>query len=326
MKALFFTLFIFASLFVAYDYFGMPVGQKLIFKSLNQAAEATQDSGSSSPADTETAPASSHTTAADSSTATPEPNAEPSTGSQMSASSSSSTTSTAAPTTKPVVDPSGFVPPNFSSMETLTKGWSVIPASAFPRPVTLKKDAAFKMSAGSITVKAGTSATALAFAQGQLQLAPNATSTARAVVSVDDTDLKDLLLSGYEKWKVARVSILRDAHLRRLARATSAPSTPVVAGSNTVDAAGKPVQSASGSYPLLVAHLKSGEVTEIKAENVKRWGDAVATTWEGKPAYAVPVSCEVSTIFGPQPVDAQAIIVSGRVKGWFYSGSGEPVP
>jgi hypothetical protein len=325
MKSLLVTLLIFASVFVAYDYFAAPVGEKIIFKSMNTpsadsapAVESSSDSKEISPVATSTPPPSST-----------EPNEQTGTASQMPSpppTSSATTATSAASSVKQPVDESGFVPPNFSTMETLTKGWTVIPSSAFPRPVTLKKDAAFKMSAGSISVRAGTSATALAFAQGQLQLAPNATSTARAVVPVDDTDLKDLLLSGYEKWKVNRVAILRDAHLRRLARAKSAPTTPIVASSDTVDAAGKPVQSASGSYPLLVAHLKSGEVTEIKAENVKRWGDAVATNWEGKPAYAVPVSCEVNTIFGLQPVDAQAIVVNGRVKGWFYSGSGEPVP
>lgn len=326
MKSLFITLLLFAVAVAAFDYFGNPPGQKFIFKSLNTPApEDAEDSPPQSPASTATTtvPTESSSPAAPSSEPAPA-TAAPSTSPMPSTAGSASGSTSTQPAT--AADPSGFVAPSFSPMEALTKGWSVIPASAFPRPVTLKKDAQFKMGAGSITVRAGTSATALAFAQGQLQLAPNATSTARSVVSVDDTDLKELLLSGYEKWKVNRVAILRDAHLRRLARAKEVTTAPVAASSTTVDAAGKPVQSASGSYPLLVAHLKSGEVTEIKAENVKRWGDAVATTWEGKPAYAVPVSCEVNTIFGLQPVDAQAIIVAGRVKGWFYSGSGEPVP
>ena len=32
------------------------------------------------------------------------------------------------------------------------------------------------------------------------------------------------------------------------------------------------------------------------------------------------------TVFGLQPTEAQAIVSGGRVKGWFYTGSGEPVP
>jgi hypothetical protein len=34
----------------------------------------------------------------------------------------------------------------------------------------------------------------------------------------------------------------------------------------------------------------------------------------------------VNTVFGLQPVEVKAVVQKGRVTGWFYAGSGEPVP
>jgi hypothetical protein len=314
MKSLFITLVLLAAAFVAFDYFGNPPGKKIIFKSMNDSVE-----DETPPVAAAAVPAVPVQSAAPAGGAANAPSAAPG-----NASAPAVNAGAAAEVSKPQPDATGFTLPSFEPMESMTKGWTMIPASAFPRPVVLKKDASFKMGAGNITVRGGTPAVALAFSQGQVQLAPNASSSARGVVPVDDTDLKELLLTGYEKWKEVRVGILREAHLRRAAREKAAPVAAASPGE--VDAGGKPVQSISGSYPLLVAHLKSGEVTELKPGNVHRWGDAVATTWEGKPAYAVAVRADVNTIFGLQPVEAQAIIVGGRVKGWFYSGSGEPVP
>ena len=47
---------------------------------------------------------------------------------------------------------------------------------------------------------------------------------------------------------------------------------------------------------------------------------------EGKPAWSIKVQADVDTVFGLQPAEAQALVRDGRVKGWFYTGSGEPVP
>jgi hypothetical protein len=313
MKSLFITLLVFAAAIAAFDFFGSPPGQKFLFKHLNEGVVVEEPTDSAKSAAT-AAPVTDPAEAA-STPPTPSPT--------MTAPAPVAAVPEVMP--KKPVDPSGFIEPNFQPMEKLTSGWTVIPSSAFPRPVTLKKDAPFKMSAGSSVIRAGTATVALAFAQGKLQLAPSAGSSARAVVEVDDTDLKDLLLKGYETWKVNRIAILKDAHLRRLARAKAAPA-PVAASSASIDPAGKPVQNIDGKYPLLVEHLKSGEVTELKLDNIHRWGDAVATTHEEKPAYSILVQADVNTIFGLQPVEIKAIVQGGRVAGWFYAGSGEPVP
>lgn len=306
MKALFVTILVFAVAFCAYDYFGAPPGQKIIFKSMN----VTEDAGAMPPPappvenkpDAEApAPKTDAPVVADSAPPPPPPPSVP----------------------PPVKDPTAMAAPKFESIESLTKNWSSIPKSAFPRQVTLKKSVPFKMSAGSSTIPAGTTVTAIGFDQGQLALAPTPTSSARAAVVLDDTDLKSLLNEGYETWKVARAEMLKKAHEQRLAaKASGKADAPAPAG----DPSQAPARSSDGSYPILVSHINSGEVNEIKVKNVHRWGDPESSQFEGKPAWAVKIQFDAETVFGLQPAEAQAIIAGGRVKGWFYTGSGEPVP
>jgi hypothetical protein len=204
----------------------------------------------------------------------------------------------------------------------LTKNWSFIPKTAFPRPVHLRKALPFKMSVGSSTMNAGATVTALGFDNGSLTLAPSATSTARAAAAIDDTDLKIVIAEGYERWKTVRTDLLKKAYDRRMTNRSSDAATAAPAG----DPAVAPTRAADGTYPILTAHLNSGEVNEIKLKNVRSWGDAVASQFEGKAAWAIKIAFDAETVFGLQPAEAQAIVSAGRVKGWFYTGSGEPVP
>jgi hypothetical protein len=321
MKSLFVTALFFAAAFAAYDYFGAPVGQKLLFKHLNAVAPSAPESTTlveelppvevapvASPARDEVA--ASPVVTADAAAPTAPPAPPPTTPVEKA----------------PVTEANGFTPPNFETIEALTANWSSIPPSAFPRPVTLLKDALFKMSVGGATIKAGAKATALSLQGSQLMLAPTETSAARAMLPIDDTDLKASITSGYERWKVARVTALRRLHERKLAEAANANSSAPTAAPGSVDPAGKPIAGVDGSFPLLIAHLKSGAVTELLAENIRTWSEAVPFMHQGKPAWSVKVSAEVNTLFGLQPVEIMAVVRDGRVEGWYYTGTGEPVP
>jgi len=312
MKALFFTLLFFGAAFAAYDYFGAPVGEKIIFTDLNKVT-VTEETAYTAPTPTSDEP----------------PREIPPIPQDMPAPAKPAETKPVADappppaSDEPKADASGFTPPKYDTLDTLTKGWTFIPATAFPRPVHIHKMVPFKMSVGSSNMNAGAEVTALAFSNGMLQLAPTAASTARAVVPLDDTDLKAVLQSGYENWKTLRTAALKRAHERRLANQSAAPAaTPAAA----TDPAVPPERASDGSYPLLVAHLNSGEVTEVKAKNIHQWGTAEAMMFEGKPAWSIKVQVDVDTVFGKQPAEVQCIVASGRVKGWFYTGSGEPVP
>ena len=314
MKALLVTILIFAGAFTAYDYFLAPPGQKMIFKSLNAGAEVA--AATSTPATTE-----SGIPVPEIPQDKPKGEAPPSAEKDAPAPATAATpaTSEAPP---PVPNPTGMAVPKFEPLETLTKGWTFIPKTAFPRQVHLKKAVPFKMSVGSSNLNAGAEVTALGFDNGLLTLAPTVSSSARAAVPLDDTDLKGVLLENYEKWKVLRIAWLKDARERRLASKATAPPQPAPAA----DGSQAPTRGSDGAYPLLVSHLTSGEVNEIKAKNVHSWGDPVAMQFEGKPAGGIKIQFDAETVFGLQPAEAQAVVAGGRVKGWFYTGSGEPVP
>jgi hypothetical protein len=306
MKALFITLLIFGGAFLAYDYYGAPPGQKLVFKSLNSMPAIRPVPASEvreAPAAPEARPAA----------------APPVATAPMKAKDSE-------PVAKPLPVPAKVSSgPHFESIETLTGNWQQIPASAFspPREVKLLQDAEFKMSVGTSKVAAGGVAFAIAASNGVLTLAPTATSPARAQLPLDATDLKARLTAVYETWKLARAEELKAIAARKQQMAAA----PVVAPSSSeVDAGGKPIRSGDGTYPLLIASMKRGQVTEITPENITGWQEAQPAPIQGKNGWAVKVNYHARTIFGDFPVEAQALILDGCVTGWYYTGSGEEVP
>ena len=87
-----------------------------------------------------------------------------------------------------------------------------------------------------------------------------------------------------------------------------------------------PQRDASGAYPVLVASLQRGDITEFKLGDVSRWGDPVASTLDGRPVWTIPVQCQSHTKFGNFTVETTAqVSPEGKVT-WRYADSGEPVP
>jgi hypothetical protein len=301
MKSLFITLLILGGAFLAYDYFVAEPGTKIVFKSLNPPPKAKVVK-SATPEPEVKVPEAAPTPVVEA----PRP----------------VVTASAPPPSAPTPAPAPAAPKS-DSIEVLTGNWMKIPPSAFPREVKLLQDAEFKMSVGSSKVLAGSKAYAVGASQGILTLAPTATSPARAQMPIDSTDLKPQLTAIYEAWKIKRAEELAANALRRQQLA----SQPVVAASaSEVEPDGKPVRASDGSYPLLLASIKNGQVTEIKPENIQGWQDPQTTVVEGKPAWAVKVNFQANTVFGLYPAEAQALVVNGKVKGWYYTGSGEEVP
>lgn len=231
-----------------------------------------------------------------------------------------------APTPEPAKPKEGeFVPPDFPPIETVVGNWSAIPKSAFPRPVKMNRQFEFKIKIGSGTassvVPAGRDVIAVA-QQGQtLVIAPTPDSTARGEVSMEDTNLKDVLTSTYDKWKVWRVETLRRAHeFKKTAGSRVVKSGPTVAGDD------KPEKNADGAYPLLLASMSAGEVTEIKPDNIKEWGEVAREKIDDTDFWTIIVKYETVTMFGKFDTEAQARIKNGKVLKWVYTGSGEVVP
>ncbi len=303
MKSLFITLLIIGSAFLGYDYFLAPPGDKVVFTDLNPPKKPKVVA---QPVAEPVKPAEAPAPETPKSVEVPAP----------------TTPAPAAPQVVAVAQPTG---PKPGSIEALTKDWQAIPATAFPREVTLLKDTEFKMAAGASKMAAGRKVQALSLSAGTLTLAPAAGSTARANVALDDTDLKAVLTDIYEKWKVARAAYLKEMAAKKK---LNAPTVSVAQNTNAAeaDAAGKPIRSSDGSYPLLVASMRRGQVTEIKPENISSMGEPQPAKVQGKDGWAIRVGFEAKTVFGPQPTEAQALIVNGQVQGWFFTGSGEEVP
>lgn len=230
------------------------------------------------------------------------------------------------PTPEPTKPKEGeFVPPEFPPIETIVGNWSTIPKSAFPRPVKMNRQFEFKIKVGSGTassvVPAGRDVIAVA-QQGQtLVIAPTPDSAARGEVSMEDTNLKDVLTTTYDKWKVWRVDTLRRAHeYKKNAGSRIVKGGPTVAGDD------KPEKNADGAYPLLLASMSAGEVTEIKPDNIKEWGDVAREKIDDADYWTIIVKYETVTMFGKFDTEAQARIKNGKVLKWVYTGSGEVVP
>ena len=149
----------------------------------------------------------------------------------------------------------------------------------------------------------------------------------RGQVAMDDTDFKEVFAAAYEQVKIVQTENARKAHAYRLAAAERAQNAPAsAAGGGASSSNDKPVKDADGSYPLLVASMKAGEVTEIKTDNIKSWGDPAQEKIDDKDYWTVNVKYETQTMFGKFETEAQARIRNGRVEKWVYTGSGEIVP
>lgn len=232
----------------------------------------------------------------------------------------------------PPVDPDAFVAPVFPPVEELTQNWAAVPKNFFAKPkqVTVKRDLEVKMQMGKATAASTFKAGSKIFVMDQqgpnLVVGAAEGSPMRGQVAMDDTDFKEVFATIYEQVKVQRTEEARRAHEYRLAaaeRAANAPADTKGGGSSSND---KPVKDKDGTYPLLLASMKSGEVTEIKPENIKSWGDVAQEKIDGTDYWTVNVKYETQTMFGKFETEAQARVKNGRVDKWVYTGSGEVVP
>ncbi len=230
--------------------------------------------------------------------------------------------------TKKEEDPNEFHPPQFPALDDVVKGWKEIPKKAFPRPVKLLKAVEFVMPIGKSKVGPGGMATAVDQDGDNLIVAPTETSPARSQVSIDDTDLKQTLSQAYETWKVEMVAYKRrqfefrkNAATRQSEAPSKDPKKAVANASND-----KPERAGDGTYPLLLASMKGGQVTEITPTNIKKWGEATQEKIDGKNYWCVIVNYTTKTMFGDFDTEAQARVLNGKVEKWVYTGSGEVVP
>jgi len=298
VKAFFITLLLLGGAFLAYDRFFTPPAQRIVFKDGSPAPAPV-----SAPAPTigDVAPLND----------TMQPKA-------------AGTAKAGTPSV--AVDPNAFAPPQVESVEALTKNWTFIPRTAFPRPVKLSADVEMKMSVGSSRMAAGSSVIAIGFENGMLVVTPTEGSTARGQVPLDGTDFKSQIAAGYARWKTWKIDAAKKAWEDRKRATAVASAKAGVDMSNAISAGGQPVQNPDGSYNLLLASIHTGQVTDIRPEKVRKWGKAYQEMVDGKMSWLVNVDYESMTIFGPMDTQARATIQGGKVVSWNFTGSGEEVP
>jgi len=182
----------------------------------------------------------------------------------------------------------------------------------------------FQMSVGKSSMPAGASVVVVGQENGWLMIAPSPGSPARAQISLDDCDFKSQLVADYESWKVARLDQLKRQFERKKLLEKNGPAAGPV-NASFVDASGKPTRSGDGTYPLLLAKIHRGEVTEITPTNITRWEEAVQETVNGVPTWSIGVTFTAKTMFGPQTVETVAHVQGGKVTSWVIKGSGEAV-
>jgi hypothetical protein len=305
LKSLFMTLLILGGAFLAYDYYLAPDADKLVFKKpgAKPVTVAPVVAAPPNPVPQETV-------------TTPPP--------AVATSSPPVAPITQAPTPTPAVTPAptsldGFVPPTIPDVASATVNWTRIPSTAFPRPVKLSKGIAFKASFGATQVPAGTEVTVMSAQDKMLTVAPNPQSELRGTVELESTDLQATLTQAYESWRAKRIEAARQSWQHRKENA-AAPESITPASDD------KPEMGPDGTYPLLIASMKAGDVTDITPANIIRWGQPVRGEYKGQPCWDIPVDFNAQTAFGKISASAVAKVVRGRVVGWFYEGSGEVVP
>lgn len=216
-----------------------------------------------------------------------------------------------------------FVPPQLEPLESLTKNWTVFPPAAFPRHVKLSKAVTLRLENGTTTVlPAGSHAVAVDAQASVLGISLTESSPAYGHTFVHDTDLPAQVRASYEKWKKGRIENALVAWKKRQAPGT-APAQ--VALPNAVDRSGMPVANRDGGYDLLLASMRSGEVTDIKLHKIHRWGRPQHHTIDGQPTWVVSVFYETMAFCGPTDAEARAHVRNGQIVRWVYP-SGEPVP
>ena len=225
------------------------------------------------------------------------------------------------PPPKPKADE--FVPPTFAPIEEVTKNWTMVSKSVFPRQVKISKDIEVKSQIGATKIAAGGMAYAISQDGADLIMAPSPESPFRGRLGLDDTNIKEIVIAAYEGYKTRTIEAARQAFEAKKMAAKNPKAAATKAGP-VADT--KPEKSADGTFAILLDSMKSGEVTEIKPENIKKWGDVTREKADKDSFWAVTVTFEATTPFGKFEQDAQAQIKNGKVTKWIYTGSGEIVP
>ena len=242
--------------------------------------------------------------------------------------------------------------PDFKPIEELVGNWKKIPASAFPRQVTLKAKAkyVFAGGAGSSTAPAGGKTFAISLSGDTLVITPNKQSNVRGTISINDTNYKEILGDEYEKYKQRKKrEVYAQRERARAIAATEVETNQTTSSTNTNESRENRVTSISriskeklsdyeneigkmpeaendGRVSIMVRSIRSGDVTEIKLNEISYWGPIRYEIVDNRAYWTATVNYKTTSLFGTFPTEAMALMRNGKVENWLYTGSLEEVP
>jgi len=242
--------------------------------------------------------------------------------------------------------------PDFKPIEELVGNWKKIPASAFPRQVTLKAKAkyVFAGGAGSSTAPAGGKTFAISLSGDKLVITPNKQSNVRGTISINDTNYKEILGDEYEKYKQRKKrEVYAQRERARAIAATEVETNQPTSSTNTNESRANRVTSISriskeklsdyeneigkmpeaeddGRVPIMVRSIRSGDVSEIKLNEISYWGPIRYEIVDNRAYWTATVNYKTTSLFGTFPTEAMALMRNGKVENWLYTGSLEEVP
>ena len=242
--------------------------------------------------------------------------------------------------------------PDFKPIEELVGNWKKIPASAFPRQVTLKAKAKyiFAGGAGSSTAPAGGKTFAISLSGDKLVITPNKQSNVRGTISINDTNYKEILGDEYEKYKQRKKrEIYAQRERARTIAATEVETTQTTSSANINESQASRVTSISriskeklsdyeneigkmpeaendGRVPIMMRSIRSGDVSEIRLNEISYWGPIRYEIVDNRAYWTATVNYKTTSLFGTFPTEAMALMRNGKVENWLYTGSLEEVP
>jgi len=302
-------LFFFGAAFAAYDYFGAPVGDKIIFTDLNKAVPSDEGTACAVPAP---APKADET-----------PREIPPIPQDMPAPAKPAEAKPVADAppapAEPATDASGFSPPKYDALDDPDQWLDLHSGHRLPPPRAHQQNGALQDERRQLQHERRSRSHRPRFRQWDASAGPDRRLHCPCRGACGRHRLEDRAPVRLRELETLRTAALKRAHERRLANQSAAPAATPAA---TTDPAVTPERASDGSYPLLVAHLNSGEVTEVKAKNIHQWGTAETMMFEGKPAWSIKVQVDVDTVFGKQPAEVQCIVASGRAQRLVLHGIG----
>ncbi len=235
----------------------------------------------------------------------------------------STTSTSAAPNTPKDEIEAKYPLPAFKEISEITKDWSLIPSRAFPRQVKTLVAINLEGATGKVPLPAQSSALAVGMSQGMLVIMKSRDESARSLVPLANTDIKETLTALYEKYKTYKTEqVMKERQRARSLkeRANGATSTELAA------VGPKPKSEPGGIVTAMVESLRFKQIKETTEDRITAWGDLNIEEIDGKTYWTGSIQCTVDNpIFGPTPTEIMALIRDDKVIKWLYTGSKEEV-